>query len=320
MFGDLFETAPRTRRALCSVALLLAVAAQPKLAAAQAEAGAAEEPPDPTDVRAPSSEDPENADSARRARELFMQGQTHFQAGEFEQAVESFQAAAELVPSADLWYNIARGYEELRRYDDAAEYYRRYLRDRIDPPDRARIETHIAELERAHEEQRRQARDVPTMGSLRVDVDQEGASVTVGGDDVGVSPLTDPLAIAPGLHTLRVNLDGYVPFRSDVRVLAGVTTLADVNLEPITNYRSVRGRRLFTWIVGALAVGALGASLGLGAYALRQKNSGDLERARDFSRYSDILLGSGLVLAVGSITLYFIEGRAVSSEMTRGPQ
>ena len=41
--------------------------------------------------------------------------------------------------------------------------------------------------------------------------------------------------------------------------------------------------------------------------------------ARDFARYSDIALGSGIVLGVGSITLYFVEGRAISTERLSGP-
>ena len=32
------------------------------------------------------------------------------------------------------------------------------------------------------------------------------------------------------------------------------------------------------------------------------------------------MLGSGIVLGVGSITRYFVEGRAVSTERVSGPQ
>ena len=268
----------------------------------------------------PATGTPENVDASRQAREHFVRGQQHFDAREFEEAVAAFEQAAALVPSADLWYNIARAHEELGHREQAVEYYRRYLRDRVDPPDRARIEAHITELEAEAEAERLAAHAAPTTGTLEIRVDQEGAAVSVDGASVGVSPLTVPLTLDPGLHALDVDLEGYIPFRSEVRLSAGLSTLAMVQLQPLTSYRSVRGRRLFTWIVGALAVGAFGASLGLGIRAQRLENQGRLEDARDFARYSDIMLGSGIVLGVGSITLYFVEGRAVSTERVSGPQ
>lgn len=268
----------------------------------------------------PATGTPENADASRQARAHFVRGQQHFDAREFEEAVTAFEQAAALVPSADLWYNIARAHEELGHREQAVEYYRRYLRDRVDPPDRARIEAHITELEAAAEAERLAAHAAPTTGTLEIHVDQPGAAVLVDGTSIGVSPLSDPLTLDPGLHALSVDLEGYIPFRSEVRLSAGLATLATVQLQPLTSYRSVRGRRLFTWIVGALAVGAFGTSLGLGIRAQRLENQGRLDDARDFARYSDIALGSGIVLGVGSITLYFVEGRAVSTERVSGPQ
>lgn len=298
--------APRAALALTFVALTLGTVAFAPQASAQRGSQ-------------PATGTPENADAARQAREHFLRGQQHFDAREFEEAVVAFEAAAALVPSADLWYNIARSHEELRHYDEAVEYYRRYLRDRVDPPDRARIEQHIAQLEAEAESQRLAAHAAPTTGTLEVRVAQEGASVSVDSAPVGVAPLTEPLTLDPGLHALSIDLDGYIPFRSEVRLSAGLATLATVDLQPATRYRSVRGRRIFTWIVGALAVAAAGTSLGLGIRAQRLENQGRLGDARDFARYSDIALGSGIVLGVGSITLYFVEGRAISTERLSGP-
>jgi len=71
----------------------------------------------------------------------------HYEAERFSEAIHSFQVAASLIPSADLWFNIARCHEQLARarnsaadYEQAIAYYRRYLTDRVDPPDRAAIE------------------------------------------------------------------------------------------------------------------------------------------------------------------------------------
>ncbi|MCA9577027.1 MAG: PEGA domain-containing protein [Polyangiales bacterium] len=299
----------RGPRALIAAALLVACAAAGLgVPTAHAQRGSR-----------PATGNPENADASRQAREHFVRGQQHFDAREFAEAVESFEAAAALVPSADLWYNIARAHEELRHFDQAVDYYRRYLRDRVDPPDRARIEQHITELEAEAEAQRLAAHAAPTTGTLTVSVAQDGASVSVDSAPVGTSPLSEPLTLEPGLHALSVDLDGYVPFRSEVRLSAGLGTLATIDLQPLTQFRSVRGRRIYTWIVGALAVAAAGTSLGLGIRAQRLENQGRLADARDFARYSDIALGSGIVLGIGSITLYFVEGRAISTERVSGP-
>ena len=69
----------------------------------------------------------QDADVARRAREEFEQGFAHFEARRFREAIHSFQVAAQLVPSADLWFNIARAHEELGEWEQAIEHYRRYL-------------------------------------------------------------------------------------------------------------------------------------------------------------------------------------------------
>ncbi len=79
----------------------------------------------------------QSAATARKAQQHFEQGLHQFEAHHFREAIEEFELAANLVPSADLWFNIARAHEELNEYDEAIQYYQRYLRDRVDPPDSA---------------------------------------------------------------------------------------------------------------------------------------------------------------------------------------
>ncbi len=81
---------------------------------------------------------PEDPQAAQRARERFQAGMEHFEAHRYRDAIHEFELAASLVPSADIWFNIARAWEELREFEPAIEYYQRYLRDRVDPPIAAR--------------------------------------------------------------------------------------------------------------------------------------------------------------------------------------
>ncbi|MEM9860886.1 MAG: PEGA domain-containing protein [Myxococcota bacterium] len=260
--------------------------------------------------------EPENASAVREARQHYEAANAHFEARNFRSAIEEFQLAARLVPSADLWFNIARSHEEVGELDEAVAHFRLYLRDRVDPPDRVAVEQRIERLESQIEAAAAARQQAPTTGTLRIAAG-EGATLRLDGEAIGTSPLASSLELEPGRHELEVERDGYIPFRSVVSIEAGLSTAAYVDLQPATQYRAVRGRRLWTWIVGGLAVAGAGAAIGLGAVA-RSRRSEDLGEARDFARYSDIALGSALALGVGAVILYFIEGRAVDTERYEG--
>jgi tetratricopeptide (TPR) repeat protein len=70
------------------------------------------------------------------AVEHYLNGRKWYQAGRYRDALEELKAALEYDPeSADLLYNVARVYENLRLFDEAIAYYERYL-ERL-PPDTA---------------------------------------------------------------------------------------------------------------------------------------------------------------------------------------
>lgn len=261
----------------------------------------------------------QDADVARRARQEFEAGIAHFQARRFREAIHSFQVVAELVPSADLWFNIARAHEELGEWDQAIEHYRRYLRDRVDPPDRSQIEQHIEALTERAEAARAARTSAPTAGTLSVRVDVEGASVRLDEREVGTSPIQDDLTLEAGRHDLLVTRDGYLPFRSAVGIEAGLRSAAYVDLQPETRYRAIAGDRIFTWIAFGLAAGALGTSIGLGVEATSRQST-DLQSAREWGGYSDALLGATIGLGALGLVLWFVEGRAVGTETITTPE
>jgi len=237
----------------------------------------------------------------------------HFRAREYRPAIQEFELAARLVPSADLWFNIARAHEELGDYGDAADYYQRYLRDRVDPPDGDAVRERITALRAQAEEARIAEGQRPTTGTLRLRASQPGAAIALDDEAVGTSPMDLPMPLEPGTHRVEVTREGYVPFRAQVEVGRGVTSAAFAQLEPETRYRAIRGRRLFTWIVGGLAVASAGLSVGLGVRAASLESDGS-PRASDWARSSDYALGGAMVLGVGALILYFIEGRSVGTE------
>ncbi len=68
-------------------------------------------------------------------------------------------------------------------------------------------------------------------GALDV-IAPEGASIFLGGQDVGSAPLAGPLTGLPiGVHTLEVAKSGHVTLRREVVIARGETTIARVELE-----------------------------------------------------------------------------------------
>jgi hypothetical protein len=259
---------------------------------------------------------PEDPEANRRAREHFDAGMRAYDEHDYRAAIEQFTLASSLVPSADLWFNIARAHEQLSEYDAAIEHYERYLRDRVDPPDRAEVEAHIADLRREAEAARLAASRRATTGTLRIQGNVEGASVVLDGRALGPTPIADAVTLQPGPHRVQVTHRGHMPFEAVVNIEAGVQTMAFADLAPLTEYRTTRGTPIFTWIVGGLGVAAFGAAIAFGAVAggYDTTTTDGRQDALDVGAVSDIFLGTGIALGVGAIALYFLESQAQETE------
>jgi tetratricopeptide (TPR) repeat protein len=92
------------------------------------------------------SDDPDEEIARRR----FARGSAHYAAGEYQQALDEFEAVKRLKPAPALDYNIARCLDRLERPRDAIAAYERYVAARPNAPDapevRARIDVVRARL------------------------------------------------------------------------------------------------------------------------------------------------------------------------------
>ena len=262
-------------------------------------------------AESPSSEGktPENPEAAGQAREHFRTGLKHFRERNYREAIQQFQVAAQYTPSADLWYNIARAYEELNELDRAVENYERYLRDRVDPPDKTQVEKRIASLKERLDAERAMKRRNPSKGTLSIQVNRYPADVQVDAKRYGEKTGQLSLALEPGTHSLEVRKPGYIPFRARVRIEAGVVTVAYVDLVSETRYEARRGRPRWTWLGAGLSAAALGTSIAFGVKAA--KSEGDEEK--DWAKRSDYLLGTAIALGVVTGIVYLMERRAVGT-------
>lgn len=78
-------------------------------------------------------------DSETQARAFAAEGAKAFKAGQYLQAIEAFQKAHDLVPRAALAYNLARSNERLSQWEEAVEWYEKYLKLASDPRDKAEV-------------------------------------------------------------------------------------------------------------------------------------------------------------------------------------
>lgn len=80
------------------------------------------------------------------AMEHYQSGMAHYHASEFEQALADFAIAYREDPDPSLLFNIAQSHWKLGQYEEAIEYYRRYLVENPDTHNRAKIEVRIETL------------------------------------------------------------------------------------------------------------------------------------------------------------------------------
>ncbi|MEZ4325791.1 MAG: hypothetical protein R3B40_11265, partial [Polyangiales bacterium] len=92
----------------------------------------------------PADDPPSNEDQA--ARLLFQSAREAFAAGEYERALTGFQQAYDLSRRPALLYNIGTTLDRLRRDNEALAVFEQFLREDPETPNRAEIESRVAQL------------------------------------------------------------------------------------------------------------------------------------------------------------------------------
>jgi hypothetical protein len=87
------------------------------------------------------------ADNPQRAKELFQEGTTFFDLGQFDKAIESWQAGYRERPDPGFLYNIAQAYRLAGDANKAIFFYKGYLRNAPKAHNRADVEEKIEALQ-----------------------------------------------------------------------------------------------------------------------------------------------------------------------------
>lgn len=176
------------------------------------------------------------------ARALYAEGQRHFAAGEFAEALTAFQGAYDAVPNPVVLLGVASAQEGAGDRLAAARTLRIYLRDRADAPDRASVTERIATLDPEGETV------LPTTGTVRVTCTPAGAAIRVDGEATEHTAPTE-LTLAAGPHTLTLVMEGFRELRREITVVAGgavdltvtLVSVAEAEAEPLSGEDDVFG-------------------------------------------------------------------------------
>jgi outer membrane receptor protein involved in Fe transport len=142
-----------------------------------------------------------NADEADLQFQL---GAEHYQKGEFREALEHFLASNRLVPNKNVVFNIARTYEQMKRFADAHRYYSDALEEETNAQRVQAIKEAIARIG-------------PNVAVLKVESDPPGATVFIDRKDLGSrGKAPRALALAPGKYKVIAEIDGYESATAEV--------------------------------------------------------------------------------------------------------
>jgi tetratricopeptide (TPR) repeat protein len=82
------------------------------------------------------------------ARELYERGVAHYKAGDIDAAIEDFKGSYRLSAEPTLLYDIAELYRKRGDCSSALDHYQRFLKERPEATNRAKVESRIAEMNR----------------------------------------------------------------------------------------------------------------------------------------------------------------------------
>jgi hypothetical protein len=103
------------------------------------------------------------ADDAQQARDLFTQGNTFYDLGQFDRAIDAWQKGYQLKNDPGFLYNIAQAYRVMEDAQKAIFFYKRYLSNAPKAHNRDEVEQKIDALQKQLSAQD-QAKQIPPPG------------------------------------------------------------------------------------------------------------------------------------------------------------
>jgi hypothetical protein len=246
-------------------------------------------------------------------------GKTDDAKAQYENAITAFQKAVEASDDLSYYFDIAGVEDKLGKFDDAAKHYRMLAtaKEGVKPD---LIKKAAAKLDD----------ESVKIGIVTLAVKPEGATVTLGSTELGLTPLEQPLILLPGTYTLSLSAPGFQPKDTEIKVEAGSESERSIELEPIkivvepikpsevgtvVDTGPTKPNKLPIYVGGGVAAAAFGTAVITGILAVGQhstyvaKDSTATERAdahdngKTLALITDLSLG--VSLAAGGFTAYY---------------
>jgi hypothetical protein len=142
---------------------------------------------------------------------------------DYAAALVEFQASVRLYPTRTGLYNLGLCYRRLARYGEALAAFERLEREfghSMSESLKKDVEWEVQAIRRLTVQ-------------LTVTVSHPGATIRLGGEIIGRSPLTEPLILGPRERWLEVELAGFEPVRRKLSLTAGQRHEEKVQLQPL---------------------------------------------------------------------------------------
>src|SRR5450759_76091 len=140
--------------------------------------------------------------------------------GQLPEAIIEFQRSYDLTKHFSVLYNIGQVYVSLAKPVEAITAYESYLvggGKNVPAARRAEVEREIA---------RQKAR----IATLTFHILPEGATVRVDGKEIGKAPISTPVRVGLGTHTIAASAEGYDPAETEVTGAGGDQKVVELTL------------------------------------------------------------------------------------------
>jgi hypothetical protein len=164
----------------------------------------------------------EAAQKKQEAADHYKKGVALFKEGDFASALAEFRAAYQAVPSFEVLYNLGLTERRLFKYGQAVKTFNRYLEEggkKVPADRRESVESELSIIR-------------SLTSKVTVTVEGAPAKVFANGEEVGTSPLAEPILLGPGRHVLRATRDGEPDAEESFELASGSVKAVTLTFKP----------------------------------------------------------------------------------------
>ena len=158
---------------------------------------------------------------AEKAKKFFRAGLNLLKVDNLQGAAREFEQAVSLHPTISALFNLANCYKGLYQYEHAMRTFKRLQEEFAE-----RLKPGILEAVKRHE-----AEIIKVAAELVINVDRDGATVSINGSSIGESPLDSAVYLSPGNNNIVVVAQGFEPHRETITVYSGQKKSLNVELK-----------------------------------------------------------------------------------------